>query len=312
MTAPDQSLENLLETAVSSQAPIAARLDAISRLADRKELQCVNALLQILREDTEPRVVLHTVTLLSRKQVYAAVDSFIALVECTGLTAIELSIPRFKTQDVGIRIRTTVIQALGRLGDQRAIDPLMHLLGDMTENYRIRLSAAESLGRLGDSKALNPLMHIVQDEEESSQYLKESAVKALGMLGDIRALDPLLDLFENQKGFFSKMNFLKEQLVEAIGRLGTQHNRALNAVLEALHDESSTIRLTAVESLLEFKDPVVIPHLMTCLSDSYDDVAIAAVNSLYHLGGEALMREILQTHENLPQFVRDELESYVP
>jgi hypothetical protein len=41
-------------------------------------------------------------------------------------------------------------------------------------------------------------------------------------------------------------------------------------------------------------------------------VAIAAASTLYQLGGEALIREILDTQENLPNFIRQELETYVP
>jgi HEAT repeat protein len=188
----------------------------------------------------------------------------------------------------------------------------MSILGNQKENYRLRLSAAESLGRLGDTQALNPLINIVQDDQESSQYLKESAIKALGMLGDIRALDPLLEMFESQKGLKNKFNFLKEQIIEAIGRLGSNHNRAQKALFDALEDEAPSIRLAAIESLTEIGDDESVEMIKHRLFDSDDDVAVAAVAALYQLGGETMIRDILETQENLPQFIRQELESYVP
>lgn len=316
MTAPDKhesmSLELLLSQLQSAEAPTAVRLEAASQLAEISEPQVVHAFLSILQQESEARLVMHVISLLARKKVYSAVDPLIDVVLCTGKTAIENSHPQFSQSDPGIRIRVAATQALGRMGDERAIVPLMDLLGNQAENYRLRLAAAESLGKLGDTQAVNPLLNIVKDDYESSQYLKESAIKALGMLGDIRALEPLLDMFEQQRGFKNKFNFLKERIVEAIGRLGPHHNRARQALFDALEDEAPSIRLSAVESLAEIGDNTCIPVLKQRLFDPDDDVAFAAIAALYHVGGEAVIREILDHQENLPQFIRQELESYVP
>ncbi len=302
----------LLRQLLSSEEPIAIRLEAASKLVELSELQAVHALLTILNHDTEPRLVMHVISLLARKKIYSAVMPLIDIVVCSGRSQIEHQYLDFAHSDIGIRIRIAAIQALGKMGDDRAIVPLMDILGDQSENYRLRLAAAESLGRLGDAQALNPLINIVNDEEEPSQYLKESAVKALGMLGDIRALEPLLDMFESQKGLKNKFNFLKEQIVEAIGRLGFNHSRAQNVLLEALKDEAACVRLSAVESLSEVGDETCVQALKQCLFDTDDDVAIAAAAALFQLGGDLLIREILEYQENLPQFIRQELESYVP
>ena len=197
--------------------------------------------------------------------------------------------------------------------DQRAVLPLIAMLNEPGENYRLRLAIAESLGRLGDQQALLPLVDIVNNEDENSQYLKESAVKALGMLGDIRALEPLLDMFESKKGWLNKFTFVKEQLIEAIGKIGgPSDNRTQAALYQALEDRGQYIRLAAVESLAEVGDEQAVPHLLKRLFDKSDDVAMAAVNTLFHIGGEALIRDILASNDNLPQIIRDELESYVP
>lgn len=296
----------------SSQQPVALRVEAASRLSEILDPQCVHALLAVITDESEPRLFMHVVSLLARKKIYSAVMPLVDVLLCTGKTAIEQANPIFSRSDTGTRIRVAVAQALGRMGDERALVPLMSLLNNPRENYRLRLAAAESLGRLGDSQALNPLINIVKDDQESSQYLKESAVKALGMLGDIRALDPLIDMFESKQSLLGKFNFLKEQIVEAIGRLGSNHNRALKALLDATEDEAPSIRLSAVESLSEIGDKHAIPALKARLFDPDDDVARAAVAALFHLGGEPIIRDILEHQENLPQFIREELETYVP
>lgn len=316
MTTPDGkkpfSLEVLLGQLLSAEEPVAIRIEAASKLADTTELQSVHALLSVLNHEKEPRLLMHVIGLLARKKIYSAVMPLIDVVLCTGRSGVEQANLNFAQSDMGIRIRIAAIQALGRMGDDRAIVPLMSILGNQKENYRIRLSAAEGLGRLGDAQALNPLINIVNDDHEPSEYLKESAVKALGMLGDIRALEPLLEMFEAQKGIKNKFNFLKEQIVEAIGRLGSNHNRAMKALLDALEDDAASIRLSAVESLAEVGDTSCIPVVKERLFDADDDVAVAAAATLYRLGGEPLIRDILEQQENLPLFIREELESYVP
>lgn len=317
MTPPEGShnakrLEDLLAQLLTTDHATAARVEAANQLAERQDPQAVMALLEIVKTEVDVRLLMHVIGLLARHRMYSAVDPIIALILCSGETAIEAELDDFRHSDTGVRLRISAIQALGRMGDSRAIMPLMRLLGLQAENYRIRLAAAESLGRLGDSQALNPLINIVEDEQETSVYLKESAVKALGMLGDIRALSPLLDIFESRKGWMQKFSFLKEQIVEAIGRLGSNENRAQQALLEALEDEGATIRLSAVESLAEIGDHSCIVAIKKRLFDADDDVAVAAASTLYQLGGEDLIREILKTQDNLPQFIREELESYVP
>lgn len=307
------NLEALLRQLLSDNEPLNLRIEAASKLAEcDEEPRSVHAFLTVLNHGTEPRLVMHVIGLLARKKIYSAVMPLIDVVLCTGKTMMEQQDSNFAQSDTGTRIRIAAIQALGRMGDERALVPLMSILGNQRENYRLRLSAAESLGRLGDAQALNPLINIVKDDHEPSQYLKESAVKALGMLGDIRALDPLLEMFDSQKGLKNKFNFLKEQIIEAIGRLGSNENRVLKALLHALEDEAASIRLSAVESLAEIGDNSCISALRQRLFDAEDDVAMAAVATLFHLGGESLIREILDDQENLPQFIRQELESYVP
>ncbi len=315
MKPPEQqefSMDGWIRVLLSQEEALTSRLDAANRLAEMNDPQSVHALLSIIQQETEARLLIHVIGLLARKKIYSAVMPLIDLVLGTGDFWEAKPQKDFLRSDTGIRVRTSAIQALGRMGDDRAIVPLMSILGDMSENYRIRLSAAESLGRLGDAQALNPLISIVKDDHETSQYLKESAVKALGMLGDIRALEPLLDIFESKRGIKSKFSFLKEQIIEAIGRLGARHNRAQEALLEALEDEAPCIRLSAVESLKEIGDASCIPEVKKRLMDSDDDVALAAISTLYHLGGESLIRDILAEQENLPQFIRQEMESYVP
>jgi HEAT repeat protein len=313
------TLETLLSQFGASAESFTVRSKAANQLAERMQSPStmavvIQAFMECLKTETDVQLLGHVVSLMGKKKLYSVVDCLIGILMCSGDSAVEKHYGRdFRTGDKGLRLRITVAQALGRMEDQRAVLPLISLLNEPGENYRLRLAIAESLGRLGDQQALTPLVDLVNNDDENSQYLKESAVKALGMLGDIRALEPLLDMFESKKGWLNKFSFVKEQLIEAIGKIGgPSHNRAQEALFQALQDRGQYIRLAAVESLAEVGDEKAIPHLINTLFDKSEDVAFAAANSLFHIGGERLIREILETNENLPQCVRDELESYVP
>ena len=54
-------------------------------------------------------------------------------------------------------------RALGKLGDIRAVEPLVAALED--EDYGVAMAAAEALGALGDSRAVEPLIAALEDED---------------------------------------------------------------------------------------------------------------------------------------------------
>lgn len=297
--------------------PLDVRTTAISKMGDllsgeKKDARGIYCLLSLIEKDITPQIVLHTIGVLSRIKAYSAVSVIIDVALAIRVTLYEGPYSKeFIESDESLRLRCGAVQALGRMGDERPIVPLMSLLNDKRENYRLRLAAAEALGKLGNAQAVTPLLDILSDEREKSIYLKESAAKALGMLGDIRALEPLLDVLESKKGIRDKFNFLKEQVVEAIGRIGGRSSKATHSLLRVLKDESPSIRLAAVEALATLGDSSVLDAVGEMIFDHDDDVALAAVSAIFHLGGEPAVRVMLE-QENLPQFVRDELESYIP
>jgi HEAT repeat protein len=67
---------------------------------------------------------------------------------------------------------------LGKMGDSRAIDPLIRALD--APGYQTPLHAVESLGRLGDSRAIDPLMALLPNSKDK---LREATVLALKRLG---------------------------------------------------------------------------------------------------------------------------------
>ena len=69
--------------------------------------------------------------------------------------------------------------ALGRIGDTRAVEPLVVLLNDKDRDQRLRARAAEALGRIGDTRAVEPLSVVLG---EGSEIIRGKAAPALKKL----------------------------------------------------------------------------------------------------------------------------------
>ncbi|MGZ5233424.1 MAG: HEAT repeat domain-containing protein, partial [Burkholderiales bacterium] len=66
------------------------------------------------------------------------------------------------------------IEALGEMGDTRAVEPLIALLAD--KDVIIRYGATKALGAIGDSRAFNPLAQLLQDPSEMVKRLAQKSI----------------------------------------------------------------------------------------------------------------------------------------
>ena len=85
------------------------------------------------------------------------------------------------------RVRRDAAEALGQIGDARAVGPLIAALRDDISS--VRQAAAEALGQIGDTSAVEPLIAALRD---ASLGVRRAAADALGQIGDRRALEPLV------------------------------------------------------------------------------------------------------------------------
>ncbi|HOL55553.1 MAG TPA: HEAT repeat domain-containing protein, partial [bacterium] len=75
-------------------------------------------------------------------------------------------------------VRSSAAEALGKIKDTRAIDPLIKVLAD--KDIAVRLSVIEALGEIGDKKAIEPLKKVASND--SSPIVKEKAKEILNLL----------------------------------------------------------------------------------------------------------------------------------
>lgn len=85
-----------------------------------------------------------------------------------------------------------------RVADPAAIEALLAALGDETDRtpdggYPLRRNAAKALGKLGDRRAVPPL---IRSLDCSDYYVRESAAQALEQLGDPTCIPALVNLLD--------------------------------------------------------------------------------------------------------------------
>lgn len=199
-----------------------------------------------------------------------------------------------------ISIRAMCAKAISNYKDTSTVGALLYCLNNKNENYKVRLACADALGRIGDRYAVKPLIDVVNDEDEKSVYVKESATFALGLLGDTSAIDPLVAIMEKKQNLWDKFSFLKEKIVEALGRLNTNNLRVLKVLKDSLMDSSPIVRISAIEALMNSEYEEAYELIKTALDDSDEEVKRNALTALYNMRGRDILDEII----SLPSYCR--------
>ena len=92
--------------------------------------------------------------------------------------------------------KRNALSALGKLGDERVIDPLTSALQD--EDRYVRSEAAKVFGELKITAAIDPLIQALGDPDD---HVQQAVITALGLVGDESAIEPLRQLEKDQSYF---------------------------------------------------------------------------------------------------------------
>lgn len=173
-------------------------------------------------------------------------------------------------KDIG-HTASAAAEALGRLGDLVAVEPLIVALRDSPPS--IPWSAAVALGLLGDVRAVEPLIALLR----TSTISAFPVVEALGRLGDARAVEPLLKLLREYAISSADHKAEQRKATEAIVQIGPPAIPVLVAVL-ANRRENRLIREAAAMVLGQTGDARAFESLIAALEDR--EVCRAAVKVL--------------------------------
>jgi HEAT repeat protein len=161
-----------LMEALADRVPT-VRAAAAQALGERREANALGLLLVALR-DADPDVCARAALSLGRLRDPRAVPSLVRVLCDVGATLRGSAARLERGTYVVLR---GVIEALGELGDGRALDPLKTALGHA--DWRVRRDAAEALGRLGDARASDALGRALSDEERLVRRGAASALRNL-------------------------------------------------------------------------------------------------------------------------------------
>lgn len=192
-----------------------------------------------------------------------------------------------------ITLKILCAKEISNYKDTSTVHAFLYCLNNKNENYKVRLACADALGRIGDKFAVIPLINIVKDEDEKSVYVKESAAFALGMLGDTCAIDPLVSIIEAKQGIFDKFSFLKEKIIEALGKLNINNAKVLRVLKTSLTDSSEMVRINSIEALMNSDYAEAQGLIRTCLRDESEEVQKNALIALYNISGRDILDEVI-------------------
>ncbi len=209
--------------------------------------------------------------------------------------AIEPLIAALRDEDSDVRREAA--EALARLGEPRAIEPLIAALRD--EDSGVRCETAWVLGRLGDPRTVEPLIAALRDEDwevrQAAAEALEAAAGAPENLGNSHVLEPLIGALRD------KDRGVRCEVAWVLGELGDP--RTVEPLIGALRDKDRGMRRAAAEALKKCGEPVVEP-LIAALRDENRDMRRAAARALGKIGDPSAVEPLIAALQDEDMFVR--------
>jgi HEAT repeat protein len=104
-------------------------------------------------------------------------------------------------QDENKSVRWAALEALGDLGDRRALPTILQYLKKKEPYNWGRRVAANALGNLKGPGAVEALIELLKEDDP---YVRRNAAMALGKLKDERAIPPLIELLKDGNEWLRK------------------------------------------------------------------------------------------------------------
>jgi S1-C subfamily serine protease len=193
----------------------------------------------------------------------------------------------FKRGELG-GIKLVVIDALGQIGDARAVEPLLKALE--SEDRWIRRSAARALEKMNDKRVIQPLLwHLLEENEEDAEVRRSSA-RALARMQPMEAIESLAQaLKDSSLGVRLEAGY-------ALGRIGEP---AIDVLRKARYDADSRVRDSAVAALGNIGGTSARSELISVLGDENEEstVKLTAIQALNKIGDPESIAELRRMAE---------------
>ena len=225
-----------------------------------------------------------------------------------------LTLSQIKSSDVERRIQA--IETLSREPNLKALLAIIGALSD--QSPRVRVAAASALGRTSDERCVEPLHGVLRD---SHPQVREAVVRALKAINHTSSLSYLVPLLRDSSpavrvtvaGALQQLKWAPSSPTEeanyyiALGQLARAAAVGVEAVdplLNALADESSSGRRAATEALAQIDDPRALAGVARMTSDPDPGVRVVALGALGRARAEGHVHHVLRQLEHPDKNVR--------
>lgn len=175
---------------------------------------------------------------------------------------------------------TTAAHALAQIGDQRAFEALLRLLGHPESS--VRLGAIAALNSLGHPAMSERMVGLLADP---NPWIRESAVKIAGYFAFRECLESLLALTRDPEAR------VRRAALEHLPYLDDL--RSFSILIAALRQEVPEVRVVAARALGELGEQEALPDLVAALNDEEPWVRYQAARSIGKLAGKVMKNDPL-------------------
>jgi len=166
------------------------------------------------------------------------------------------------------RISTAALRVLGGTGDLANLEVLRKALS--LDYLHLRVAAVSAMGELRRREAVGDLAGALQD---GNGEVRQAAAVALGQVGGPEAVPPLQAAVDRETE-----PDVRSRIIEALGRTGEQGGlMALQVLLVSPHE---SVRLAAVEAILEIGDPKTASTLLVVVDPRFPKVMESAIRAM--------------------------------
>jgi HEAT repeat protein len=181
-------------------------------------------------------------------------------------------------------VRKFILDVLGEIGDERAVEGMVAALAD--EDTNVRAAAAENLGKIKATAAAPALLTAMQ---AGDLMFKFTALEALALMQARIRTEELLP-YQNE-------SLLRKALFDCLGRIGDAD--AVPVLIDALTDSMKNVAEAAAEALVQLAERAtpeveqalsqlagrpVVKQLSSLLESRSESVRTSVVTLLGHIG----------------------------
>lgn len=223
--------------------------------------------------------------------------------------AVEPLLNRLRRPD-NINVRVHIINALGQLKDERAIERLTHMTID--SNPQVRSAAVAALGKIGKKKTINSIVERLNDPAQSVQI---SAINAFGDMRAPRAVEHLIKCLNDPALVVHASNILKtfkdKKVIKPLSdALVKNPPQVRPQIALALVEFGIDIEETLVPLLSPTSDPNILIHVASMLGRVKSKKAIKPLIELFAHSDASVQASASTALSNIPESIEPLVERF--